>query len=64
MRSVVRTAPSPARARSRKAWCARTTPATEFRSVTASADKPMAAASRANSSGWEAPSRKLKLVVT
>ena len=39
----------------------RTTPYTPSWSVSASADSPSRAASSASSSGWLAPSRKLKL---
>jgi hypothetical protein len=45
------------------AACARTTPARLLRSVTARAGMPSAAAASANSSGCEAPRRKLKLLV-
>ena len=43
---------------------ARTTPASELRSVIAMAASPSSAARATSSSGWEAPVRKVKFEVT
>ena len=43
---------------------ARTTPATELRSVMAMAARPNSAARVTSSSGWDAPCRKVKFEVT
>ncbi len=48
---------------SRSRTCARTMPASEFRSAMAMAERPSAAARSTISSGWLAPVRKVKLVV-
>lgn len=58
------TASSRTRASSFSAFHARTTPASELRSVMAIASSPSSAARIIISSGWEAPVRKVKLVVT
>ena len=49
---------------SRAAWWARTTPARVLRSVSARARYPSVCARSTSSSGWEAPRRNEKLLVT